>query len=98
MYFRDSVLLLMVHCMLTVLEVAAVFGFVGFISNRTGIAPLQLLDKGENQMWHFLSYLSYISNTKLFSGIALFMCIFVLLNIFVSAFVSALVLFTYNLV
>ncbi|KAH7728518.1 Sodium:neurotransmitter symporter family protein 1 [Aphelenchoides avenae] len=78
----DSVLLLLVHSLLTVLEVSAVFGLVGFISARTGLSPLQLLDKGENQMWHFLAYLSYISNTKLFTGIALFMCICVLLNIF----------------
>lgn len=73
----------MVHSLLTVLEVAAVVGLVGFISARTGLSPLQLLDKGENQMWHFLAYLSYTTNTKLFTGIALFMCICVLLNIFV---------------
>jgi len=59
-----------------------VIGFVGFLATKTHLQPLDLLDKGEPQMWHILAYLSYLPSTKLLSGVVLFLCIFVLLNVF----------------
>lgn len=46
----------------------------------------QRIFSGEAQMWHILAYMSYIPDTRIWTGIILFMCIFVLLNIFVSRF------------
>lgn len=35
-------------------------------------------------MWHILAYMSHVPDTRTWTAILLFMCIFVLLNIFVS--------------
>jgi hypothetical protein len=81
-YFRDSFLLIIGHAALTVLQLAVVFGLVGFISTKTGLTPREILGNGEHQMWNLLVYLNYVPSTKLFTGILLFACIFMLLNIF----------------
>uniref|UniRef100_A0A7E4VI80 Sodium:neurotransmitter symporter family protein n=1 Tax=Panagrellus redivivus TaxID=6233 RepID=A0A7E4VI80_PANRE len=78
----DSILLLFVHSLLTLFQVCTVFGVAGFIALRTGRKADDLIASGETQMWHFLSYLSYLPHVKVYSGIVLFMAIFVLLNIF----------------
>jgi len=36
-------------------------------------------------MWQILVYLAFIPHTKIFTAVVLFMSIFVLLNVFVSA-------------
>jgi len=78
----DSILLVFVHSILTAIQLGIVFSLVGFISLRTGLELTELIDRGEAQMWHFLSYLSYTNHIKVYSGIVLFMAAFVLLNIF----------------
>ena len=80
----DSLALLVVHCFFTAIQLATVFSFLGFLSVRTGLDSNELLDRGETQMWHFLTYISYISHIKIYSGFVLVMSILVLLNIFVS--------------
>lgn len=77
--------ILLGHVLITAVQLATVFGLVGFVSFKTGLVPLEVLGNGEQQMWHILVYLSYVPSTKLFTGILLFACIFVLLNICVSA-------------
>jgi SNF family Na+-dependent transporter len=78
----DSFGLLIIHCFFTAIQLATVFSFVGFLSLRTGLEPSELLDRGETQMWHFLTYLSYISHIKIYSAFVLVMAILILLNIF----------------
>lgn len=79
---RDSFLLLMGHVCTTILQLSTVVCLVGFINFRTGLTPLELIDQGEIQMWQTLVYLSFIPHTKIFTGMLLFMSIFVLFNIF----------------
>lgn len=79
---QDSFILLVGHVALTVLQLAVVFGLVGFVSFKTGLTPREILGNGEQQMWNLLVYLSYVPSTKLFTGILLFASIFMLLNIF----------------
>uniref|UniRef100_A0A914DUF0 Uncharacterized protein n=1 Tax=Acrobeloides nanus TaxID=290746 RepID=A0A914DUF0_9BILA len=79
---RDSIAVLFGHACITALQVATIICFVGFISLRTGLDPKELISQGENQMWHILTYISYMPNLKVWTGIILFMSIFVLLNIF----------------
>uniref|UniRef100_A0A915EH73 Sodium:neurotransmitter symporter family protein n=1 Tax=Ditylenchus dipsaci TaxID=166011 RepID=A0A915EH73_9BILA len=79
---RDSFLLLLGHVTITILQMSTVVSLVGFLNLRTGLSPLELINQGEIQMWQILVYLSFIPHTKIFTGLLLFMCIFVLLNIF----------------
>lgn len=78
----DTFVVLFGHVLLTFMQVLTVIGFVGHISVRLGLRPIELLDKGEAQMWHLLTYMTYVQETRIWSGILLFMCIFVLLNVF----------------
>ncbi|KHN84574.1 Sodium- and chloride-dependent GABA transporter ine [Toxocara canis] len=78
----DTFIILFGHAILTLMQVLTIIGFVGHISSRTGLQPIELLDKGEAQMWHILAYMSYVPDTRIWTGIVLFMCIFVLLNVF----------------
>lgn len=78
----DAVLLVFGHGILTLMQVLTVIGLIGYVSFRTTIAPIQLLETGEGQMWHVLSYISYIPDVRVWSGIVLILCIFALLNIF----------------
>ncbi|VDN00943.1 unnamed protein product [Thelazia callipaeda] len=55
-------------------------GFLGHLCFRLNLQPAELLDQGEAQMWHILAYMSYVPDTRIWSAILLFMCIFVLLN------------------
>uniref|UniRef100_A0AC35THA3 Transporter n=1 Tax=Rhabditophanes sp. KR3021 TaxID=114890 RepID=A0AC35THA3_9BILA len=78
----DSFIMVSVHALISFLQVVCVFGFIGFVSSKTGLAPIELLDKGETQMWHLLTYMSYLYNTKLWTGFVLFIVILTLLSIF----------------
>ncbi|CAD5206472.1 unnamed protein product [Bursaphelenchus okinawaensis] len=78
---RDSVFIIIGHFFITAVQVATVFGLVGYLSYKTGLVPLEILGNGQEQMWHILVYLSFVPSTKLFTGILLFLSIFVLLNI-----------------
>uniref|UniRef100_W6NAX8 C. briggsae CBR-SNF-1 protein n=1 Tax=Haemonchus contortus TaxID=6289 RepID=W6NAX8_HAECO len=64
------------------MQVITVVGLVGFVVSKTGLAPFDVMDKGEAQMWHILTYFSYLPNVKLWSGLLLFASICILLNIF----------------
>ncbi|KAK0428225.1 hypothetical protein QR680_010685 [Steinernema hermaphroditum] len=78
----DSFIITIMHLALSALQLLTILSFVGFISHRTGLNPMQLMDKGESQMWHFLAYMSYLPDFKAWSGITLFMCSLIILNIF----------------
>ncbi|VDN51754.1 unnamed protein product [Dracunculus medinensis] len=78
----DCLLITFGHLILTFMQVMTIIGLVGHISARTGLHPIHLLDRGETQMWHILAYMSYLSDTRIWTSIVLFMSIFVLLNIF----------------
>ncbi|CAI4230243.1 unnamed protein product [Auanema sp. JU1783] len=86
----DSILIVFGHCVLTAMQVAVVVGLVGFVSMKTGLSPLEVMDKGENQMWHILTYFSYVPNTKLWSALFLVASVFVLLNVFYLLSISVL--------
>ncbi|ETN73662.1 hypothetical protein RB195_005962 [Necator americanus] len=78
----DSILIVLGHALLTLMQVVTVIGLVGFVVSKTGLTPSDVMDKGEAQMWHVLAYFSYLPNVKLWSGLLLFASIFILLNIF----------------
>ncbi|XGW19139.1 hypothetical protein V3C99_003172 [Haemonchus contortus] len=78
----DSILIVLGHAFLTMMQVITVVGLVGFVVSKTGLAPFDVMDKGEAQMWHILTYFSYLPNVKLWSGLLLFASICILLNIF----------------
>ncbi|VDK70829.1 unnamed protein product [Litomosoides sigmodontis] len=81
----DAWVILFGHAVLTLTQVLVILGFLGHLSVRLGLQPIELLDRGESQMWHILAYMSYIPDIRTWTAILLFMCIFVLLNIFANA-------------
>uniref|UniRef100_A0A0R3S287 Transmembrane protein n=1 Tax=Elaeophora elaphi TaxID=1147741 RepID=A0A0R3S287_9BILA len=83
-YFSDAWIILFGHIVLTLIQVLVILGFLGHLSVRLGLQPIELLDRGEAQMWHILAYMSYVPDIRTWTAILLFMCIFVLLNIFAS--------------
>ncbi|VDO07153.1 unnamed protein product [Brugia timori] len=80
----DAWIILFGHIVLTLIQVLTILGFIGHLCVRLGLQPIELLDRGEAQMWHILAYMSYVPDTRTWTAILLFMCIFVLLNIFAS--------------
>ncbi|CAD5209289.1 unnamed protein product [Bursaphelenchus xylophilus] len=78
---RDSIFIIIGHFFLTAIQLSTIFGLVGYLSYKTNLVPLEILGNGQEQMWHLLVYLSFVPSTKLFTGILLFLSIFVLLNI-----------------
>ncbi|KAK6105462.1 Sodium:neurotransmitter symporter family protein [Brugia pahangi] len=78
----DAWIILFGHIVLTLIQVFTILGFIGHLCVRLGLQPIELLDRGEAQMWHILAYMSYVPDTRTWTAILLFMCIFVLLNIF----------------
>uniref|UniRef100_A0A914VFY3 Uncharacterized protein n=1 Tax=Plectus sambesii TaxID=2011161 RepID=A0A914VFY3_9BILA len=78
----DSVLIVLAHVIVTAMQLFTIVGLIGYISQKTSIPALDLLSRGESQMWHVLAYMSHLDAPKLWTGIVLFMSIFVLLNVF----------------
>uniref|UniRef100_A0A915PQ40 Uncharacterized protein n=1 Tax=Setaria digitata TaxID=48799 RepID=A0A915PQ40_9BILA len=78
----DAWIILFGHIVLTLIQVLTVLGFLGHLCIRLGLQPAELLDGGEAQMWNILTYMSYVPDTRAWTAILLFMCIFVLLNVF----------------
>uniref|UniRef100_A0AAF5Q240 Sodium:neurotransmitter symporter family protein n=1 Tax=Wuchereria bancrofti TaxID=6293 RepID=A0AAF5Q240_WUCBA len=78
----DAWIILFGHIVLALIQVLTILGFLGHLCVRLGLQPIELLDRGEAQMWHILAYMSYVPDTRTWTAILLFMCIFVLLNIF----------------
>ncbi|KJH51068.1 Sodium:neurotransmitter symporter family protein [Dictyocaulus viviparus] len=78
----DSIVIVIGHAIFTVMQFVTVIGLVGFVVIKTGLTPVDVMDKGEAQMWHILTYFSYLPNMKLWSGLLLFACICILFNIF----------------
>ncbi|KAM3722332.1 Sodium- and chloride-dependent GABA transporter ine [Dirofilaria immitis] len=78
----DALIIILGHVVLTLIQVLTVIGFLGHLSFRLGLHPIELLDRAEAQMWHILAYMSYVPDIRTWTAILLFMCIFVLLNIF----------------
>lgn len=78
----DTWTILFGHIILTLMQLFTLIGFLGHMRARLGLHPIELLNQGEAQMWHILAYMSYVPDTRIWTAILLFMCIFVLLNIF----------------
>lgn len=78
----DSFIMVFCHALITFLQVICVYSFVGFVSRKTGIESTTLLTQGEDQMWHLLTYMSYLYNIRLWTGFLIFSIIFILLSIF----------------
>ncbi|KAK6021356.1 hypothetical protein OSTOST_12971, partial [Ostertagia ostertagi] len=65
------------------MQVITVVGLVGFVVSKTGLAPFDVMDKGEAlPVACSCLFLSYLPNVKLWSGLLLFASICILLNIF----------------
>ncbi|VDD89855.1 unnamed protein product [Enterobius vermicularis] len=86
----DSLLVMFGHCVLTMMQVLTTFGLIGFVRYRTGISAVDLLERGEAQMWYLLSYLKHIPDVRIWTGILLVLFIFALLNIFYLLSLNAL--------
>ncbi|VDM59894.1 unnamed protein product [Angiostrongylus costaricensis] len=69
----DSISVVTSHIVLTLMQFVTVVGSL-FINGK--VIP------GEAQMWHILTYFSYLPNMKLWSGLLLFASICILINIF----------------
>lgn len=78
----DSFVIVISHIVLTGMQVMTVVGLVGYVSMKTGLQPIELMDKGESQMWHILAYLSYVPLVKVWTGAVLIASICILLNVF----------------
>ncbi|VDK66139.1 unnamed protein product [Onchocerca ochengi] len=78
----DALIIIFGHAVLTLIQVLVIIGFIGHLSIRLGLQPIELLDRGEAQMWHILAYMSYVPDIRTWTAILLFMCIFVLINVF----------------
>uniref|UniRef100_A0A914I1S3 Uncharacterized protein n=1 Tax=Globodera rostochiensis TaxID=31243 RepID=A0A914I1S3_GLORO len=79
---KDSFILVLTHALLSTLQVATVIALVGHVSAKTGLTPAELIDQGENQFHQLLVYLGFLPHAKILSGLFLFLCAFVLLNVF----------------
>ncbi|VBB30320.1 unnamed protein product, partial [Acanthocheilonema viteae] len=77
----DAWIIMFGHIVLTLIQVLVILGFLGHLSVRLGLQPIELLDRGEAQMWHILTYMSYIPDIRTWTAILLFMCIFYLLTL-----------------
>uniref|UniRef100_A0A0N5ADH0 Transporter n=1 Tax=Syphacia muris TaxID=451379 RepID=A0A0N5ADH0_9BILA len=77
----DSLLLLFGHGVLTLMQVLTTVGLIGFVRYRTSLSADYLLEQGEAQMWYLLSYMKYIPDVRIWTGILLVLFIFSLLNI-----------------
>ncbi|PAV73628.1 hypothetical protein WR25_00605 isoform B [Diploscapter pachys] len=79
----DSFIVVVFHLFYTVFQLAVGLAFVAIVARKTGLPIIDLLDKGESQMWHYLTYFSYEPYLKLWSGLFLVLAISVLLNILI---------------
>ncbi|KAL3082698.1 hypothetical protein niasHS_010500 [Heterodera schachtii] len=79
---KDSFVLVFTHALISVLQVATVVALVGHVSAKNGLSPDQLIDQGKNQFYQLLVFLGFLPHAKILSGLFLFLCAFVLLNVF----------------
>ncbi|KAF7637354.1 hypothetical protein Mgra_00003097 [Meloidogyne graminicola] len=78
---KDIFFLLIGHIIFVSLQIFFVLSLVGHISNKNGLSPIEIVLQGENQFRQILVYFSFISYTKIFTGIFLFFASLTLLNI-----------------
>ncbi|CAI5440441.1 unnamed protein product [Caenorhabditis angaria] len=84
----DSMFLTIWHAVITFVQTVTVICLVGYVSMKTGIAPSELLDQGETQMWYLLAYVSYLP--RLWTGVILVISICTMASVLVILTLSVL--------
>ncbi|EFO99627.1 CRE-SNF-1 protein [Caenorhabditis remanei] len=84
----DSIFLSLWHLIITFVQTMSVICIVGFLSQKLGIHPSELLETGEDQMWYMLAYVSYLP--RLWSAILLAVSIFTMFSVIVILALSVL--------